>query len=324
MTILGLRGIQRREVSVALASAGLGLVLLIVSPAFFSRENLADIVLANLPVLIVALGATLVILTGQIDISVGSVFAICGVVAGLLAKAGLPMLLVVTGSCLAGAALGALNGSLVAFVRIPAIVATLATMIALRDGLRWVTDGAWIQDLPARFQWLGIGQVGYPVLAGLVALGLFATLAWGLRNLPAGRAVYATGSNRDAARLAGIRTPLVTFAVFVIAGGLTGTAALLNAVRFNQIPSNAGLGLEMKVIAAVVVGGTAITGGRGTVRGTLLGVILLGIIGPALTFLGVSAYWERAIQGAIILAAVAGDALRVRPPSHTALATERA
>ncbi len=101
-------------------------------------------------------------------------------------------------------------------------------------------------------------------------------------------------------------------------------AALLNAVRFNQIPSNAGLGLEMKVIAAVVVGGTAITGGRGSVVGTLLGVVLLGMIGPALTFLGVSAYWERAIQGAIILAAVAADALRARPASHTALATGRA
>ena len=308
----------------AAASAALGLVLLIVSPAFFSRENVADIVLANLPVLIVALGATLVILTGQIDISVGSVFAICGVIAGLLAKAGLPLLLVVTGSCLAGAALGALNGGLVAFARIPSIVATLATMVALRDGLRWATDGAWIQDLPPGFQWLGMGQRAYPAVAGLVALGLFAVLAWGLRNLPAGRAVYATGSNRDAARLAGIRTPSVTCAVFVIAGGLTGAAALLNAVRFNQIPSNAGLGLEMKVIAAVVVGGTAITGGRGSAAGTLLGVVLLGMIGPALTFLGVSAYWERALQGAIILTAVAVDALRASPSRHTAIATGRA
>ena len=103
----------------------------------------------------------------------------------------------------------------------------------------------------------------------------------------------------------------------MLAGGLTGLAALLNSVRFNQIPSNAGLGLELKVIAAVVVGGTAISGGRGSVAGTVLGVILLGAIGPALTFLGVSAYWERAIQGAIILAAVAFDALRDRPVTHT-------
>jgi rhamnose transport system permease protein len=105
----------------------------------------------------------------------------------------------------------------------------------------------------------------------------------------------------------------VTFAVFAITGTLTGFAAALNSVRFNQIPSNAGLGLELKVIASVVVGGAAITGGSGTVLGTLLGVILLGAIGPALTFLGISAYWERGVQGAIILAAVIIDGVHARP-----------
>jgi rhamnose transport system permease protein len=311
---------HRREVTVALAIGALALVLFMSSPAFFSGDNLADIFLANMPVLIVAVGTTLIILTGQIDISVGSVFAICGVAAGLLAKAGLPLPVVIGGVALTGAAFGALTGALVAFVRIPSIVATLATMVALRDALRWATDGAWIQNLPPGFQWLGLSQQRYPVVAGLTAFGLYGCFAWGLRNLRAGRAVYATGSNRTAARLAGIHTSLITFAVFVLAGGLTGLAALLNAVRFNQIPSNAGLGLEMQVIAAVVVGGTAINGGRGTLPGTLLGVILMGIIGPALTFLGVSAYWERAIQGAIILTAVVVDALRARPVSHTALA----
>jgi len=116
----------------------------------------------------------------------------------------------------------------------------------------------------------------------------------------------------------------VTLSVFAFAGGFTGLAAILNGVRFNQIPTNAGLGLEMKVIAAVVVGGTAITGGRGTIVGTVLGVVLLGIIGPALTFLGVSAYWERALQGAIILAAVALDALRVAPRLHPRAAARAA
>ena len=306
----------RREASVALAIVALGLVLAVVAPGFFARDNLSDLFLANLPVLIVALGMTLIILTGQIDISVGSAFAITGVVAGLLAKAGLPMPLVAASACIVGAALGAVNGALVAYVRIPSIVVSLATMVALRDGLRWATDGAWIQDLPENFQWLGLTQTAYPFVALGTAAGLTALLAWSLRHLAAGRAVYATGSNPEAARLAGLHTPLVTFAVFVLAGGLTGLAALLNSVRFNQIPSNAGLGLELKVIAAVVVGGTAITGGRGSIAGTVLGVILLGAIGPALTFIGVSAYWERAIQGAIILAAVAFDAVRTRPVTH--------
>jgi rhamnose transport system permease protein len=308
---------MRREASVAVAIVALGLVLAFAAPGFFARDNLGDLFLANLPVLIVALGMTLIILTGEIDISVGSVFAIAGVVAGLLAKAGLPMPLVAVSACVVGAALGGINGALVAYVRIPSIVVTLATMVALRDGLRWATDGAWIQDLPPDFQWLSLTQAAYPFVALGTAVALTLVLAWGLGHLAAGRAVYATGSNREAARLAGLHTAFVSFAVFVVAGGLTGLAALLNSVRFNQIPSNAGLGLELKVIAAVVVGGTAISGGRGSVAGTVLGVILLGAIGPALTFLGVSAYWERAIQGAIILAAVAFDALRERPVTHT-------
>ena len=141
---------------------------------------------------------------------------------------------------------------------------------------------------------------------------LVVLLGWGSRNLGAGRAIYATGSNREGARLAGIDTSLVIFSVFALTGTLTGLAAVLNSVRFNQIPSNTGLGLEMKVIAAVIVGGAAITGGVGTVAGTVLGVILLGAIGPALTFLGVSAYWERALQGGIILTAIIIDAARGR------------
>jgi rhamnose transport system permease protein len=137
--------------------------------------------------------------------------------------------------------------------------------------------------------------------------------------------VYATGSNPEGARLAGIEPSRVVFWVFTLTGALTGCAALLNSVRFNQIPSNAGIGMEMQVIAAVIVGGVAVTGGRGTVVGALLGVILLGMIGPALTFLGISAYWERALQGAIILAAVAIDALRGRAERYAGnLAAQRA
>jgi rhamnose transport system permease protein len=309
---------HRREVSVGLTILALAAVLAFVTPGFFARDNLSDLFLANMPVLVVALGATLVILTGHIDISVGSVFAICGVAAGLAAKAGLPLVVVAMATCGAGAVLAGLNGLLVAYVRIPSIVVTLAMMVALRDALQWATGGAWIQDLPEGFQWLGLTQAMYPIVVCGAVVALQAGFGWGMRNLPVGRAVYATGSNLDAARLAGFDTAFVTFAVFALAGALTGLGALLNSVRFNQIPSNAGVGLEMKVIAAVVVGGTAITGGRGNVTGTLLGVVLLGAIGPALTFLGVSAYWERAIQGGIILAAVAVDALRVRPVAHTA------
>ncbi len=298
-----------REIAVAGTILALFAVLAFRTPAYFSRANLSDLFLANVPVLIVAMGMTLVILTGEIDVSVGSIFAIAGVVAGALAKLGVPVVPAGFIACIAGAAMGAVNGSLVAYLRVPSIVVTLAAMVALRDGLRWITQGTWVNDLPVGFQWLGLSQSMYPLMMLVVAIALAAAFAWGLRNVAAGRAVYATGSNREAARLSGMHPSRVTFSVFSILGALTGLAAVLNSVRFNQIPSNAGLGLEMKVIASVVIGGTAITGGRGSILGTVLGVILMGAIGPALTFLGIGAQWEKAIQGAIILAAIAIDAM---------------
>ena len=307
----------RREISVAAATGALAIVLGVAAPGYFSAENLSDVFLANAPVLVVALGATLVILAGEIDISVGSVFAIAGVVAGLTAKLGMPVAIAALAACASGGLLGLVNGSLVAYLRIPSIVVTLAAMVAWRDALRWATEGAWVENLPNSFQWLGLTQASYPWVMLAVVAVLTASLTWALRHLAVGRAVYATGSNADAARLAGLNVALAKTSVFAAAGVLTGLAALLNSVRFNQIPSNAGLGLEMKVIAAVIVGGASITGGRGTVLGTVLGVLLLGAIGPALTFLGVSAYWERAIQGGIILTAVAVDGYRaIRAHSH--------
>jgi rhamnose transport system permease protein len=303
---------HRSEISVAVAIAALCVVLAVAAPAFFTRENLSDLFLANIPVLVVAAGMTMVIVAGQIDISVGSIFAICSVAAGVLAKAGLPAPMALIAACVIGAGLGSINGVLVAYGRIPSIVVTLASMVTLRDALRWKTQGAWVQDLPAAFQWFGLGQAAYPALSSAAAALLVLLIGWALQNLAVGRAVYATGSNREAARLAGIDTSLVTFSVFAMAGTLTGFAAVLNSVRFNQIPSNTGIGLEMKVIAAVIVGGVTITGGVGTILGTVLGVTLLGVTGPALTFLGVSAYWEKAIQGGIVLTAIILDVVRVQ------------
>jgi rhamnose transport system permease protein len=180
-------------------------------------------------------------------------------------------------------------------------------MVAWRDGLRWVTEGTWVQDLPANFQWFGLGQTAGQIVVIVLALAVLASFGWALRNLAAGRAVYAVGSDAEAARLAGINPQSVVLTTFVLMGALVGLAALLNAMRFSIVPSNAGIGLELKAIAAVVVGGTAITGGRGSILGTLIGVALLGTIGTALTFIGINPFWEKAIQGAIILAAVVSD-----------------
>lgn len=299
----------KRELSAALAYAVLLIAVGIVAPSFFSGTNLRDLALNNAPVLLVSLGMTMIILIGQIDISVGSQFAVASVAAGALAKAGVPILLLLPCLFLIGAAMGAVNGVLVGWLRLPSIIVTLAMLVAWRDALRWVTGGEWVQNLPANFQWFGLGQgLGQWLIvsASLIALIVF---AWILRNLAAGRAIYAVGSDAEAARLSGIEPRQVTFLIFVLMGALVGLAALLNAVRFSTVPSNAGLGLELKAVAAVVVGGTAITGGRGTLIGTLIGVALLATIGPALTFVGINPFWEKAIQGAIILAALASDFL---------------
>lgn len=298
---------HRREWAVAVASLVLLVVVAVLAPSFFSFANLRDLVLGNVSVLVVAIGITLIIIAGEIDISVASQFAVASVLVGLLARNGVPMPMLVVLVAVIGALLGSVNGVLVSRFGIPSIVVTLATMIALRDGLRWVNEGKWVQDLPQSFQWFGLGQAAGQVLLLLTAALMLAAFAWFLRNLAFGRAIYATGSDREAARLCGMNPAGITLWVFVIAGALTALAALLNSVRFSDIQSNAGVGLEMKAIAAVVVGGTSINGGRGTLVGTLLGVALLGAIGTALTFLGISPFWEKAIQGAIIIIAVVFD-----------------
>ena len=297
----------KRELSAALACAALLAAVGIVAPSFFSGANLRDLALNNAPVLLVAIGMTMVILVGQIDISVGSQFAVAGVAAGWLAKSGMPIPILLPCLIVIGAAMGAVNGLFVGWLRLPSIIVTLAMLVAWRDALRWLTGGEWIQNLPANFQWFGLGQSWGQWLIVAMALIVLGIFSWTLRNLAGGRALYAVGSDTEAARLAGIEPPRVTFSVFVLMGALVGLAALLNAVRFSTVPSNAGFGLELKAVAAVVVGGTAITGGRGTLIGTLIGAALLGTIGTALTFVGINPFWEKAIQGAIILAALASD-----------------
>lgn len=299
----------RREISVAVTYAALLLALAVVVPGFFRAEQLRAFAVSRASVLVAAVGMTLVIVARQIDISIGSQFSVCGVVAGLLARAGLPMPLVGLGALAAGAGMGAVNGALVAGLGLPSIVVTLATLVILSESLRWAREGEFVRNLPGSFQWFGAGQSAGQWLVVGAALAVFLAFAWALRNLAAGRSVYATGSDPEAARLAGVRPKRVVFAVFVAMGALSGLAALLNAVRFVDVDPNAGAGLELQAIAAVVVGGAAVSGGRGTLVGGLIGVLLLGTIGPALVFLHVQPQWEKAIQGLVILVAVASDAL---------------
>lgn len=306
----------KREIPPAVAFVLLLALVGVLAPAFFSAVNLRDLALNDAPVLLVAVGMTLVILAGEIDISVGSQFAVCGVVAALLARAGVPVALLPAAGMVVGASLGAVNGALVGLLGLPSIIVTLAMLVAWRDALSWATEGAWIQGLPATFQWFGLGQAAAQWLIVGVAVAVLAAGSWFLRHVGAGRAVYAVGSDAEAARLAGIEPSRVRFAVFVATGALVGLAAVLDAVRFTAVPSNAGVGLELEAVAAVVVGGTVISGGRGHLAGTLVGVALLGTIGTALTFVGINPFWEKAIQGAIILAALVIDVVIGRLEHH--------
>ncbi len=304
-----------REISVV---AALGVVLVamaIFAPAFFQPQPLLSLLTREAPTLVVACGMTLVIICRQIDISVGSVFSVCSVCTGLLAARGWPLPLVLPAAAALGALLGAVNGILVAGLRLPSIVVTLATMVTLRQGLNLVRQGEFV-NMPDAVQWFGLPQAtGQWLLVG-ASLALLVALGLGMRHLAAGRFVYAVGTDAEAARLAGIRPQLVTLLVFVFIGALTGLAAMMNIVQSPQVQPLSGMGLELKVIAAVVVGGVAISGGRGNLWGAFAGLLLLACVAPALTHLHIEAYWEKAIQGGIILLAVVADGVRSRKSNH--------
>ncbi|PWT80681.1 MAG: ABC transporter permease [Acidobacteria bacterium] len=304
-----------REISVASALLLLLLILALFAPAFFSPQPLLSRLTREAPALVVACGIGLVIICRQIDISVGSQFSVCSVSVGLLAASGLPISLVLPASIVIGALLGAFNGLFIAGLRLPSIVVTLATMVILRESLRLARQGQFV-NLPDNLQWFGLSQKSGQLLVIGNSLLLLVVLLFVLKYIAAGRFIYAVGSDAEAARLAGIHPQLVTFLVFVFTGSLVGLASFMNIVQSPQVDPNSGLGLELKTIAAAVVGGVAVSGGRGNLFGVFLGLLLLACINPALIYLHIEAYWEKAIQGAIILLAVVADGLRTRRQSR--------
>ena len=299
----------RREGMLVAVYALILLILAVRAPGFFQVENWRNLAVATGPGAVAAMGMTLVILCRQIDISIGSQAGLCAVAAGLLARAGWPMPVVALATVGVGALLGAINGGLIAGWKLPSIVVTLATLVIERESLRWWREGEFVRNLPTRFQWFGLTQAtGRWVVVG-VSAAVVLTVVVGLRFLAVGRSVYATGSDAEAARLAGLRPDRVVFGSFVALGASAGLYALLTVIQFPSVDPKVGTGLELQTIAAVVVGGVAISGGRGTALGALLGVILLATINPALIYLGTSASWGKAVEGGVILLAVASDGL---------------
>ena len=298
-----------RELSVAAALGFLMLALAIFAPRFFAIQPLLSRFTSQTPALVVAIGMTVVMVARQIDISVGAQFGLCAVLAAVLAPYGLAVASL--GAVAAGALMGLLNGFLVARLGLPSIVVTLATMVTWQEALRLWQQGQLL-NLPPGVQWFGMKQAtGQLTLIGF-AVALLALASWMMRHIAAGRHVYAVGTDAEAARLAGIEPKRVTLGVFVFMGFLTGLAAVLNAVQSPQVQPTCGDGMEMKVIAACVVGGVSVGGGRGRLWGVFVGVLLLTNVNPALTHFHVQAYWEKAIQGVVILLAVVADGLRSR------------
>ena len=311
-----MRGQYFREISLGCVFLGVLVFLGIFAPAFFELQPLLSRLSAQTPAMVVVVGMSLVMICRQIDISVGAQFGVCAVVAGLVSASGAPLVVVVGASILGGAAMGALNGWLVAGLGLPSIVVTLATMATWQEALRLFQQGKFV-NLPVGVQWFGLSQVqGQMVLIG-GAVGFVGVAAWALKNLMMGRRIYAVGSDAEAARLAGIDPRRTTMGVFVVLGGLTGLAAVMNVVQSPQVDPLAGSGLEMKVIAAAVVGGVAVSGGRGRLWGVFVGLLLLATVNPALTYLRVESYWEKAIQGMVLIVAVVADRFR-RPPKFSA------
>ena len=302
-----------RELGIVVALALLILVTAILEPRFVEAASLRNLALNAAIFAVLAVGQTLVLVTRNVDLSTGSVLGLSAFLAGDLLSGNQDMalaLVFVLGMAL-GAACGLLNGVLVTWGRVPALVVTLGTLYAFR-GLAFLwTDGRQVnaETLPDSFLNLGSDSIaGVPIL---VIIALVVTLAVGqwLRDYRTGRELYAIGSNPEGARLAGVRSDRRVLLAFVLAGALAGLGGVLFTARFGTVDATAGVGYELTVIAAAVVGGVAIFGGVGTVYGAALGALLLGTITSSLIVLRVEAFWQQAAIGALLLVAIALDRL---------------
>jgi len=302
-----LRELLRRS-SVVLILLALCVVLTLLSDRFLTASNLLNVALQTSIVAIVAIGMTFTILTGGIDLSVGSVVALCGALAaGLIVRDGLNTYLAIGLALLVGGALGVISGLLIVKGNIPPFVATLSVM-AVGRGLTLVyTQGRPIAGLGESFVFWGTGKVGpipVPVLIlALVFVGAYVVLT----RTRFGLYVYAIGGNEETARLAGINTEWVKIAVYVVSGLTSALTGVLLTARLWSAQPTAGVGLELDAIAAPVLGGTSLFGGVGSVGGTLVGAFIMGVLSNGLNLLEVSAYYQRVIKGVVFILAVMLD-----------------
>lgn len=291
----------------------LAIILSILSPYFLTVQNLSSVCRQIAVINIIALGMTLIIISGGIDLSVGSVMAFAGICGTMLLARGVPLTVSIAGAILAGAAWGLLNALLVTLLRVSPFIATLGTMGAARGLTLVITGGLPVINLPEFFGRLGDGNFFrlVPVPLGiLVFLAVLTGII--LKYTRLGRYTYAIGSNIEAARYSGIPIGRYRVAIYVFGGALTGLAGMIEASRLMTGQPTSGQGYELAVIAAVVIGGGSLAGGEGTVTGTVAGALLMGLISNGSNLLGVSPFWQQVVIGSVIVLAVAVDELRKR------------
>jgi ribose/xylose/arabinose/galactoside ABC-type transport system permease subunit len=302
------------ELALAAVLGVLVAIFAIFAPHFFSADNLLNVSLQASITAIIAAGMTFVILTAGIDLSVGSVVALSGIVATSTLKLGLPLAMGLPLAVVAGLAFGALSGGIAGLVvarfSIAPFIVTLALMTVWRGVAFVVTSGRPVWDLPPAFGALGGARwfgVPFPTL---VMAAVYAAAHVALVKTRFGRHVFAVGGNPEAARLAGIRTQRIVASVYVLCGTLAAASGVLLASRMNSGQPNAGLMYELDVIAAVVVGGTSLSGGRGSIVGTFLGAMLIAVLRNGLNLLDVDSYVQQVVVGVVILLAVLFDPVR--------------
>lgn len=284
----------------------------LINPRFVATRNLQTILLGNAYIAVAAIGMTMVIISGNIDISVGSLIGVLASVSGSLAVAGVPVVLSWLIPIAVSIIVMLFQGALIAYLRIPSIVVTLGMLSILKGGLISVTNGAWISNLPPSYhlaQWMLFDLIPMPVFFMIV---LTVGAAWWMRNTVSGRSIYAVGGNSEAARLCGMPRERTLMMVFAIHGAFIGLAAVLFATQLSVIQSTVPSNLELTIITASVVGGVSILGGTGTVVGSTLAAILIAAIGSSLIFVNISPFWLRAVQGFLILGTVLADIYRRR------------
>ncbi len=283
------------------------------TPGFFQLGNLITIAQNSVDVAVVAVGMTLAMIVGGIDVSVGSLLGVVAIVAGRMVQAGHGVALIALVSVVIGAVVGSLNGAIIAYGRVPAIIATLGTSNILRALIFWMLGGRWITGLPPTLDFLN-GRLGgwFPVPA-LVIVVVYAVFWYFTNHVRLGRFIYALGNNAEASRLAGIDTGRVILAVHAVIGALTGIAALSYIARMGSVEVTVGQTLALQAIAATVVGGTSVTGGRGSVLGTLVGVLFINVLQNGILLLGVPSLMEWAVVGTFMIISVSLDLLWSRP-----------